>query len=352
MRKFALGLGCAVMLGTASTSFAAIGNVIFEDFEDYADTAAMSAVWAGFTGTLETEIDYDYDGIPDETNKTALHYGGAVNEITFGTPLVPTTEEWIKLSIDIFDLDSTNDPIVPGNSNNKRMSMGLRSNTGANIIELGYYNSPAHFVHRSVNFDVVNGMTSPNWVAFDLGDDGGEPPNTNNVFQGAGWHRYHVTITPDSQLFEFDQDADGTIDASNEYFDILTTAAGFNSLRFGGPSGISSADGGAHFDNISLDIIAATSSCGTLGLTGDLDCDDFVGITDLNIVLGAWNANVTPGVLLEGDPSGDGFVGIEDLNTVLGNWNAGIPPAASAVPEPTTLALLGLGGIAMLRRRR
>jgi hypothetical protein len=87
-------------------------------------------------------------------------------------------------------------------------------------------------------------------------------------------------------------------------------------------------------------------------LDGDLNADGFVGIADLNIVLGVWNTNVTPGDLLAGDPSGDGFVGIADLNVVLGNWNAGTPPAASVVPEPTTLALLGLGGIAMLKRRR
>jgi len=36
---------------------------------------------------------------------------------------------------------------------------------------------------------------------------------------------------------------------------------------------------------------------------------------------------------------------------VLGNWNAGTPPAGAAVPEPATLALLGLGGLAALRRR-
>lgn len=39
------------------------------------------------------------------------------------------------------------------------------------------------------------------------------------------------------------------------------------------------------------------------------------------------------------DPSGDNFVGIEDLNTVLGNWNAGTPPA-NAVPEPGAAVLL------------
>ncbi len=88
------------------------------------------------------------------------------------------------------------------------------------------------------------------------------------------------------------------------------------------------------------------------GIDGDLNSDGFVGIDDLNIVLGAWNQNVAPGDPLLGDPSGDGFVGIDDLNLVLGNWNAGSPPASvSTVPEPTSLALL-LGSAGLLFKRR
>jgi PEP-CTERM motif len=87
-------------------------------------------------------------------------------------------------------------------------------------------------------------------------------------------------------------------------------------------------------------------------LTGDLDGDGFVGINDLNIVLGNWNQNVPPADP-QADPSGDGFVGIDDLNAVLGNWNAGTPPPASAaVPEPASVALLGACGALALCRRR
>lgn len=94
-------------------------------------------------------------------------------------------------------------------------------------------------------------------------------------------------------------------------------------------------------------------------IAGDLNADGFVGLADLDIILGAWNESqnpigATPTFLsdLRADPSNDNFVGLDDLDIVLGNWNAGTPPAAgSLVPEPATLALLGMGAIAALRRR-
>ncbi|GAB4108689.1 MAG: hypothetical protein Kow00105_16300 [Phycisphaeraceae bacterium] len=65
-------------------------------------------------------------------------------------------------------------------------------------------------------------------------------------------------------------------------------------------------------------------------IDGDLNKDGFVGIDDLNIVLGNWNQAVGPGDFFSGDVSSDGFVGIDDLNTVLSNWNAVAPASMSA----------------------
>ncbi len=93
----------------------------------------------------------------------------------------------------------------------------------------------------------------------------------------------------------------------------------------------------------------------------DNGCDGFIGIVELNLVLGNWNQDVTPGDHFAGDASGDGFVGIDDLNIVLGNWNNGTPPPLSAsdtsdqdaddcFPEDPLCGGGGFFGIAELNR--
>jgi len=87
-------------------------------------------------------------------------------------------------------------------------------------------------------------------------------------------------------------------------------------------------------------------------LLGDLDEDGFVGINDLNLVLGNWNQTIIDGNAPQfGDLNFDLFVGIEDLNIILGNWNQGTPPANIAVPEPGAVAFVGLATLAFGIRR-
>ena len=348
MRKFAFGLGCAAMLGVASSAWATVGVIVDEDFESYSSTSEMAAVWAGFDGVLASEIDDDFDGTPEVSGigNFAYHPGGSVNELLLDSPIYATTDEWIRVKVDIYDNDTSLDPFFPLNPSNKRMSLGLRSNAPANIVELGVYNSTGmHLSYRGILFDSINGTPNPNWQAWDMGTETvGEAELAVNRFRGGAWYTLQATIKSESVLYEVDFDYDGIFDYEIEHVDMPSTADGFNAIRFGAPSGIPSAGGGLTFDNILLEIIAAD-----VALEGDLNGDGFVGLDDLDLILGSWNQSVTPGS--EPDPSGDGYVGLEDLDTVLNNWNAGTPPTASVVPEPATLALIGLGGLAMIRRR-
>jgi fibronectin-binding autotransporter adhesin len=137
-------------------------------------------------------------------------------------------------------------------------------------------------------------------------------------------------------------------------FDIINTGLGvfgrFDSVLFPNIVAFPSRGLGLIYGSNTVSVSSA--------LMGDLNFDGFVGIADLNIVLGNWNQNVDAGVWSFGDPSGDGFIGIEDLNTVLGNWNAtwnaSTPPedrASATVPEPGTAVMLLLAAAPMLRRR-
>ena len=79
------------------------------------------------------------------------------------------------------------------------------------------------------------------------------------------------------------------------------------------------------------------------------------GDPGLDMDLTVDNLALIPGVVPIGpaDINGDGFVGIDDLNVVLGNWNAGTSPTGgNAVPEPGTLVLAAASGLTLLHNRR
>ena len=79
---------------------------------------------------------------------------------------------------------------------------------------------------------------------------------------------------------------------------------------------------------------------------GDANLDGAVDLLDLGILGDNYNA---AGGWAQGDFNGDGIVTLLDLGILGDYYGSEIP---SGVPEPATMALLAMGGLAILRRRR
>ena len=86
-------------------------------------------------------------------------------------------------------------------------------------------------------------------------------------------------------------------------------------------------------------------------LPGDVTGDVYVGGLDLTTIITNWG--MTGATRQQGDLSGDGTVSGLDYTEVITYWGTGTPPPEpGAIPEPTTLGLLVIGGLALLRRRK
>jgi hypothetical protein len=85
-------------------------------------------------------------------------------------------------------------------------------------------------------------------------------------------------------------------------------------------------------------------------ISGDANKDGYVNDDDLALLLTSWKQ--TGQAWGNGDFNDDGLVNDDDLALLLTNWKQGVPPVASIVPEPASLSLIGLGALALIRRRR
>ena len=97
------------------------------------------------------------------------------------------------------------------------------------------------------------------------------------------------------------------------------------------------------------DILDAMPSVPVI-VMGDTNLDGYVDDSDLSLLLANWRIGSG---WFQGDFNDDGNVDDKDLSYLLANWT-GVPPpvASSGVPEPVTAAMLLVGTIVLLIRRK
>jgi PEP-CTERM motif len=215
-------------------------TIFSDNFDSYADTAAMQAVWgAAGAGTLSTTTAYS-------GSQSMSHPGGADNTHNLAADLIPTDANPVILSGKIYDDGAAN----------KRYSIGFRSLSTFPLFEMGNYNSVSGQSYYA-RINSFPGGGSPDWVSLGAGS-GTE-----------GWHSFRAKFTGSSINISVDLKSDGSIDGSYD-FNLLGSygAAGLGVLRLGGPSSLSSPGGGGYFDDISVDVVPEPTSFLLLGLSG------------------------------------------------------------------------------------
>jgi hypothetical protein len=90
-------------------------------------------------------------------------------------------------------------------------------------------------------------------------------------------------------------------------------------------------------------------------MAGDATGDNKVDSSDFGAIARNWMQSGK--TWTDGDFSGDGTVDSTDFGALARNWGktglapSAAPPEDAPLPEPATLALLSLGGLAILRRK-
>ena len=151
---------------------------------------------------------------------------------------------------------------------------------------------------------------------------------------GSIYHLYEMT---------WDGNEEGLVSIYADGVEILTGyeggSDGRNQFKVG--TGQEDAIGLVHYNLFEVDLPAGPDCS-----PGDADNDGDVDDDDLSLLLANWGSE-TAGCT-KGEFSGVPPVNDDDLSLLLANWTG----ATTAVPEPMTIGLVGLGSLALLRRRK
>lgn len=212
MRKIALLVGCLVAVGAASAQY------INDDFESYADTTALNAVWTRALGTdADTFLDVDpTDPLNQVVRDTIVT---SRRDQNFGPHTVSGAATFIW-SFDYYDfVGNTADPRNYGQLLSQASGGGLNE-----LLAMGQYNAAAS--HNRNKYQARVAFGGAGW--FNLNTD-----------RSVGWHNFTAVIGATTVDFY----VDGVLDTAG----VAHVGVEWYQARIG--SGLSSAGGAALYDN-------------------------------------------------------------------------------------------------------
>lgn len=186
MKKIA---ALALLLAVAPAAMATV--VLSDDFESYADTAALNVAWPKGVGT-DADTLLDVDPL-DALNQVVRNTNVAARRDLNITPTVATAGNLLVWSFDFYDFaGNTTGPRQYGQLHSRPVGGGSLNE----LIAMGQYNAAAP-VHNNNKYQarVAFGPSAVNW--FNLNTD-----------RSVGWHEFKAIIGPTTVDFYVDGVAD------------------------------------------------------------------------------------------------------------------------------------------------
>jgi len=200
-------------------------------------------------------------------------------------------------------------------------------------------------VNNTVMFQVrANGR----WWRLDFGTDEENNPLIGIFIPGSDVYTDILDVTPGDGYHTYQIVNEGNpdvskvlVDGTTVYEDWTGGVTGRTTGAFGSNNSGVVGLGSANYALVRLEIGVVTGDCSPGDADGDGDVDD----DDLSLLLAHWGQDVP---CTKGEFSGQPPVDDDDLSLLLANWTG----AVSTVPEPASIALIAVGSLALLRRKR